>query len=976
MYALLDALYIACGVLCSTQVCVRLVGSSGVSLLVGAEEVMAIGQTLPAFLAAVRVIALFGALGWLRSRRVRALCADPSRAFASCCLVACACIVAAVSGAAWAYIGFECLFIGLWCPVMSDVVHRMRFRGAAWSRRALAASVLTATASMAFDERWLYAICAAGFAWRAVRAHTQVGDEEPRPEGSCGRVLPVPPLLWALGPLLVLTAASSEIVTVVTQSFDLAGFVGGSGLGSVVTVIGGLFLAALAAATIMLCWRCVVPRARIRMLVLTLAAAGLAVAVALYAGLSIALFEQVIVWIILLGSLDSIVRGDAIEPADPYTAIVMVLPCAAMLAGMLAMAMYAAPQRDVLSCLVAAVFLLGAGAYAMRRVASSDAPQIREQGDSCDGGGEAPSREVTDALADRWGLAPGEVQVLSRLYEGATLAQAAQERGVSKSTAASYAARAYAKLGVADKREALELLRESLEPAAKAAGERSFRRHVLTVGVGRLTALLLSILTCCCSYLGVMAASVYMVSFGADRVIRFAAEQLPVAAMLMAVASAASMPTLAHGPQPAGRDLSCRRRAAINLVTAIALAALLIVMMRGEQLPSGPYPNDPMIVLVLHTDTGVGLFCLLCLIALFARYARGVAEACVRLSAPLAVAHVVACLLALCALVAAWVLATPMDALCALAFVSGGIASSVSQSLAPQDGLSGAAGSQAAREGRLGLRMPVSFDVGALRLVALVCFGVYVGGVMTAFLWYPSAAVVSPVSLVVLCAVAAASCALVRWKGHALPSCACSDFRACLVALVAFSSVVLVVRAGSGIDIICALVPMCLTGAYGLTRVTELAATTGVPVGRMLVPLALPVLMGIACSRFAMLLVNMVSQMVGLTLWPVCALACPIGCAGVLVCLRSLRLRCDLARDGAASWAAVLTDAGLTPAEGEVALAYAAGLSVPRVAQIRCVGESTVKTQLRAVYRKLGVHTRDDLAAALIRLAEAYSETL
>ncbi len=54
---------------------------------------------------------------------------------------------------------------------------------------------------------------------------------------------------------------------------------------------------------------------------------------------------------------------------------------------------------------------------------------------------------------------------------------------------------------------------------------------------------------------------------------------------------------------------------------------------------------------------------------------------------------------------------------------------------------------------------------------------------------------------------------------------------------------------------------------------------------------------------------------------------------------------------------------GLSPAEKEIALLLLKGLSHKEIAAIREVGETTVRQQARAIYRKAGLSGRHDLAA-------------
>jgi DNA-binding CsgD family transcriptional regulator len=53
----------------------------------------------------------------------------------------------------------------------------------------------------------------------------------------------------------------------------------------------------------------------------------------------------------------------------------------------------------------------------------------------------------------------------------------------------------------------------------------------------------------------------------------------------------------------------------------------------------------------------------------------------------------------------------------------------------------------------------------------------------------------------------------------------------------------------------------------------------------------------------------------------------------------------------------------LTPAEKEIALLLLKGLSHKEIAALRDVGETTVRQQARAIYRKAGLGGRHDLAA-------------
>jgi DNA-binding CsgD family transcriptional regulator len=61
--------------------------------------------------------------------------------------------------------------------------------------------------------------------------------------------------------------------------------------------------------------------------------------------------------------------------------------------------------------------------------------------------------------------------------------------------------------------------------------------------------------------------------------------------------------------------------------------------------------------------------------------------------------------------------------------------------------------------------------------------------------------------------------------------------------------------------------------------------------------------------------------------------------------------------------------ASLTPTETRVVALVAEGLTNPEIADRLLMGRATVKTHLAHVFRKLGVHTRAELAAEVVRHA-------
>ena len=93
------------------------------------------------------------------------------------------------------------------------------------------------------------------------------------------------------------------------------------------------------------------------------------------------------------------------------------------------------------------------------------------------------------------------------------------------------------------------------------------------------------------------------------------------------------------------------------------------------------------------------------------------------------------------------------------------------------------------------------------------------------------------------------------------------------------------------------------------------------------------------------------------------------GAFGLLPAARRRRIADELAAHGDHDVARRLRAAGepaeLTPARRRIAYAAARGASAPVIAGENGISVNTVKTQLRAVYRQLGVRSRTELAAAL-----------
>ena len=67
----------------------------------------------------------------------------------------------------------------------------------------------------------------------------------------------------------------------------------------------------------------------------------------------------------------------------------------------------------------------------------------------------------------------------------------------------------------------------------------------------------------------------------------------------------------------------------------------------------------------------------------------------------------------------------------------------------------------------------------------------------------------------------------------------------------------------------------------------------------------------------------------------------------------------------AAPTLALLCARGLTEREASVALYFAQGFSLGKVAETLCITKSTAQSHIKGAYRKLGIHTKDELIECL-----------
>lgn len=99
------------------------------------------------------------------------------------------------------------------------------------------------------------------------------------------------------------------------------------------------------------------------------------------------------------------------------------------------------------------------------------------------------------------------------------------------------------------------------------------------------------------------------------------------------------------------------------------------------------------------------------------------------------------------------------------------------------------------------------------------------------------------------------------------------------------------------------------------------------------------------------------------------------GGAGLALHVSELRRRIELSQTG--MWPTLakrLMERGLTRGEARVALMVVRGMSARDIADELVVSRKTVASQRKAAYRRLGVHSRAELAAYLAREADAYRQ--
>lgn len=137
-----------------------------------------------------------------------------------------------------------------------------------------------------------------------------------------------------------------------------------------------------------------------------------------------------------------------------------------------------------------------------------------------------------------------------------------------------------------------------------------------------------------------------------------------------------------------------------------------------------------------------------------------------------------------------------------------------------------------------------------------------------------------------------------------------------------------------------------------------------------MLPMLIPLLAGAAASPFATLVLGWFAGSAGNTVYALSSLAVPMGCWALVSLLREEGVRSDLVRRGRAALVEIAQQAGLSRAEAEVAVSYASGARTNGIASDRFVSKNTVKSQLRSAYRTLGVHSRNQLAEALLYMVE------
>lgn len=1140
--AAVDAAYLAGMTFLGVQLCVQVVGASGMSMLVPWEMLDQVNEHAPAFHIATQATCALAALAWLRSRRLRAVCDEASHHPATFVVPALGC---AVAGTTFDYRAVAILFVilvALWPIAAGDMLRMAVARGPRWLVAVGIAGVIGWCALSLVEGVWSYWVGAVAFGCRAVAltGRTWAGESARYADGSwwsrcpfslhrlmdavrqaigskwrvgggdVARPLPVPGALLALLPVLLFAAVQAETVGVLlgTASMSASFLSVGSAFGTVVgpfahsaapSLLRGASVA-LPALAVIVCWKCVAGHVGRGGALLALASVGVLGASATMGGYGYASLEQGVPLVVIAGTFFS-AAGNLGDGNTERQSVLSMLPAASSIAGLLSFALHLATQRDSLSCLVCATVLLGTAFYSSRRrdgllsnrsIAEIDGSERRSSGCGRRTGvntvygarSESTQRDMFREIGDRWGLSDGETQVVAGMYDGLSLAEIARERGVSKSTVASYGSRAYAKLGVSGRREAVELVGDALRGVGGSGCDYGMglpceapKDASTGGGRGRCGSALRDLapgLFAACAAVNAVATGLFAImclgSGGSHIALRFVVEQVPVALTLFLVVVVARIGETSEGvrnvhrvldfpalhcdvvvafedDQPFSSAISWPRRLAIFALGPASLSLLLAMLLRPGYSTLEALGVIDSGTPLLSMRAGVDLLAALALVASTVSCMHTAAGATVRAGrdggAAWWIAIFPACALALVAQMAGsfpWTYAVLCPLLVAVSAFASYAVGAGSRGLARQDAhLEYAARARVDRLDRAvrgistGRRrrpadhddpLPVSFGVSIPRLVGLILLGLHLGCTV---LWVSRqriSVVVEEASLVILAAVIGFAAVLVCvgrrivhpaartrkmavWEGEGRLASAVQFFRkragrgmgwpgrragerfyrtpddayivgteALVLTLIVVSTARCATASSVTLDLTLCCAPTLVLLGYAL-HCRDCSVRLGTAyAGAMTLPLTAPLIVGAAYSPFTCLFVELFADTFGQGALRLFALTYLAGSASLLLCLRSYRLRSALVRSEMAVLIEVARGAGLSDAESRVAVAYARGLSVSAVAAERVVSVNTAKAQLRSAYRKLDIHSRDELTAKLEGLVRDRSESV
>ncbi|MBM6776949.1 hypothetical protein H7U34_06650 [Collinsella tanakaei] len=986
-----DAVYLALAVGYLAQVCVGLVNLSGQDLFLSGFVAWSIDLDFPAYHVVVRLTALLVCTLWWRSYRVRTWgSASATRLFVYVLLSAAhigsaltaACCMVAVTGI------LRVLTLGV---LVCDVVTIAKGRGPRFLMTAATTLFIGLFVLLLLGGMSAYYVVGFGFACRAISIGAGRRRAQPL-DGQIRYVLHVPDIMLRSLPLLMLCAAYGEVAHAVNATAQMPW---GAESHPYLFIVLRALLVVMPMTLSSRYWHVEVDGASVLRTFCCVAVWTFGIEVARFCGGHDAALVHAALSLVTVAMMRLAVHGESDGIDAPAVARALILlPVYSVAAMLLTSALYAATTRDILSCGIVFLALYAIGMLALRRRSDGcvDDPDHVEGTAGPDGEGADGSR--VQWMRENWALSSGEARVLSCIGDGQSLAATARSLGLAKSTVASYASRAYVKLGVKNRAEAIDKMTRDIPQDAvslyiedrtpewhKGASKNlvSPRETLVPENTTRVGQALsaAAVIALAVSWL---AAAMRVVSLQGASYFRAIAEQVPVGLMLLVIACSIF-----------GRDFVSAKRAGGKIITGdsagrfrlmgcfgccLLLCLVVWVLLLPEDRPLDTQDAVRNLFDISHVRSGISLLAALVSIALIGFHATFVirTNALVLRHACWAwIASIPSAFIAL--LIAGALGASDMFVSVACIALSG--MCSIAARLIACGGIDSVQGGidcadkTASPTGSMPCRLTEWKRIDALRQFALLACGMWEGcvGLAIARGGVPFRSDIG--SLLVACVIGLMTRIVMLLLQGRLAQTSLLRTRPALVSLLAVPCALIFLGASGGfIDafgwgiISIAMMGAVLQGALAFESMPQGAGRA------VMLPMLIPLLVGVAASPFATLVLGWFAGSAGNAVYVLFSLAVPMGCWALVSLLREEGVRSDLVRRGRAALVEIAQQAGLSRAEAEVAVSYASGTRTNGIASDRFVSKNTVKSQLRSAYRTLGVHSRNQLAEALLYMVE------